>query len=140
MHLQYFDSFASLCISHQSPTTSKSVEITGYICGYLASVFYLCSRFPQLYKNVSDRLSIHLRCGVCFHFVTVTWFAREQCHDPDGRSCIAFAGSDPRRVHLKKTAFIISPLVINRGCVFARVGLDLCVCIYSMCVKMRSRR
>lgn len=35
----------------QSPTTSKSVEITGYICGYLASVFYLCSRFPQLYKN-----------------------------------------------------------------------------------------
>nr|XP_046244576.1 lysosomal amino acid transporter 1 homolog [Scatophagus argus] len=35
----------------QSPTTSKSVEISGYICGYLASVFYLCSRFPQLYKN-----------------------------------------------------------------------------------------
>uniref|UniRef100_A0A3P8TYC4 Solute carrier family 66 member 1 n=1 Tax=Amphiprion percula TaxID=161767 RepID=A0A3P8TYC4_AMPPE len=35
----------------QSPATSKSVEITGYICGYLASVFYLCSRFPQLYKN-----------------------------------------------------------------------------------------
>ncbi|XP_020498536.1 lysosomal amino acid transporter 1 homolog [Labrus bergylta] len=35
----------------QSPPTSRSVEITGYICGYLASVFYLCSRFPQLYKN-----------------------------------------------------------------------------------------
>lgn len=35
----------------QSPATSKSVEISGYICGYLASVFYLCSRFPQLYKN-----------------------------------------------------------------------------------------
>ncbi|XP_022078409.2 lysosomal amino acid transporter 1 homolog [Acanthochromis polyacanthus] len=35
----------------QSPATSKSVEVTGYICGYLASVFYLCSRFPQLYKN-----------------------------------------------------------------------------------------
>lgn len=35
----------------QSPTISKSVEITGYICGYLASIFYLCSRFPQLYKN-----------------------------------------------------------------------------------------
>uniref|UniRef100_A0A8C2ZM48 Lysosomal amino acid transporter 1 homolog n=1 Tax=Cyclopterus lumpus TaxID=8103 RepID=A0A8C2ZM48_CYCLU len=32
-------------------TTSKSVEITGYICGYLASIFYLSSRFPQLYKN-----------------------------------------------------------------------------------------
>lgn len=43
--------FPHLC---QSPATSKSVEITGYICGYLASVFYLCSRFPQLYKNVSD--------------------------------------------------------------------------------------
>lgn len=38
----------------KSPATSKSVEITGYICGYLASVFYLSSRFPQLYKNVSD--------------------------------------------------------------------------------------
>ncbi|XP_062241362.1 lysosomal amino acid transporter 1 homolog [Platichthys flesus] len=35
----------------QSPAASKSVEITGYICGYLASVFYLCSRLPQLYKN-----------------------------------------------------------------------------------------
>ncbi|CAJ1065738.1 lysosomal amino acid transporter 1 homolog [Xyrichtys novacula] len=32
-------------------STSRSVEITGYICGYLASVFYLSSRFPQLYKN-----------------------------------------------------------------------------------------
>ncbi|XP_044210141.1 lysosomal amino acid transporter 1 homolog [Thunnus albacares] len=35
----------------QGPATSKSVEITGYICGYLASIFYLSSRFPQLYKN-----------------------------------------------------------------------------------------
>ncbi|XP_026230699.1 lysosomal amino acid transporter 1 homolog [Anabas testudineus] len=34
----------------QSPNTSK-VEISGYICGYLASIFYLSSRFPQLYKN-----------------------------------------------------------------------------------------
>lgn len=30
------------------------MEITGYVCGYLASVFYLCSRFPQIHKNVSN--------------------------------------------------------------------------------------
>ncbi|XP_035478511.1 lysosomal amino acid transporter 1 homolog [Scophthalmus maximus] len=41
----------SAILDTQSPTASKSVEITGYACGYLASVFYLCSRFPQLYKN-----------------------------------------------------------------------------------------
>ncbi|KAM9733817.1 lysosomal amino acid transporter 1 homolog isoform 2-T2 [Menidia menidia] len=35
----------------QSTAASQSVGITGYICGYLASVFYLSSRFPQLYKN-----------------------------------------------------------------------------------------
>ncbi|KAJ8410752.1 hypothetical protein AAFF_G00187090 [Aldrovandia affinis] len=33
----------------QSP--SNSVEISGYVCGYLASIFYLASRFPQLHKN-----------------------------------------------------------------------------------------
>ncbi|XP_056297817.1 lysosomal amino acid transporter 1 homolog [Pseudoliparis swirei] len=41
----------SATLDTQSPATSKSVEITGYICGYLASIFYLSSRFPQLYKN-----------------------------------------------------------------------------------------
>ncbi|KAK5868340.1 hypothetical protein PBY51_009366 [Eleginops maclovinus] len=41
------DNSASL----DTKSTSKSVEITGYVCGYLASVFYLSSRFPQLYKN-----------------------------------------------------------------------------------------
>lgn len=41
----------STTVDTQSPSTSGSVEITGYVCGYLASVFYLCSRFPQLYKN-----------------------------------------------------------------------------------------
>ncbi|XP_040039157.1 lysosomal amino acid transporter 1 homolog [Gasterosteus aculeatus] len=35
----------------KSPSTSNSVEVTGYVCGYLASIFYLSSRFPQLYKN-----------------------------------------------------------------------------------------
>ncbi|XP_061537919.1 lysosomal amino acid transporter 1 homolog [Phycodurus eques] len=34
-----------------TPTSSKSLEVSGYICGYLATVFYLSSRFPQLYKN-----------------------------------------------------------------------------------------
>lgn len=32
-------------------TANKSVELAGFICGYLATVFYLLSRFPQLYKN-----------------------------------------------------------------------------------------
>ncbi|XP_070983380.1 lysosomal amino acid transporter 1 homolog [Oncorhynchus clarkii lewisi] len=32
-------------------SASNSVEISGYACGYLASIFYLSSRFPQLYKN-----------------------------------------------------------------------------------------
>ncbi|XP_071352388.1 lysosomal amino acid transporter 1 homolog isoform X1 [Trachinotus anak] len=41
----------SVTLDTLSPTTSKSVEITGYICGYLASIFYLSSRLPQLYKN-----------------------------------------------------------------------------------------
>ncbi|XP_041796756.1 lysosomal amino acid transporter 1 homolog [Chelmon rostratus] len=41
----------SATVDTQSPATSKSVEVTGYVCGYLASIFYLCSRFPQLYKN-----------------------------------------------------------------------------------------
>ncbi|KAM4566863.1 lysosomal amino acid transporter 1 homolog isoform 2-T2 [Odontesthes bonariensis] len=41
----------STTLDPQSTATSQSVEITGYVCGYLASVFYLCSRFPQLYKN-----------------------------------------------------------------------------------------
>ncbi|XP_057693999.1 lysosomal amino acid transporter 1 homolog [Corythoichthys intestinalis] len=34
-----------------SPIPSKSFEVSGYICGYLATVFYLSSRLPQLYKN-----------------------------------------------------------------------------------------
>ncbi|XP_029923776.1 lysosomal amino acid transporter 1 homolog [Myripristis murdjan] len=38
-------------IDTQRPATSNTVEITGYVCGYLASIFYLSSRFPQLYKN-----------------------------------------------------------------------------------------
>ncbi|KAM9812359.1 lysosomal amino acid transporter 1 homolog isoform X1 [Syngnathus typhle] len=33
------------------PSSSKTSEVSGYVCGYLATVFYLSSRFPQLYKN-----------------------------------------------------------------------------------------
>lgn len=33
--------------------TSESITTSGYVLGYLASVFYLTSRFPQIYKNVS---------------------------------------------------------------------------------------
>ncbi|KAM9378610.1 LOW QUALITY PROTEIN: lysosomal amino acid transporter 1 homolog [Phaethornis superciliosus] len=28
------------------------IEMSGFICGYISSVFYLGSRFPQLYKNI----------------------------------------------------------------------------------------
>ncbi|XP_070827355.1 lysosomal amino acid transporter 1 homolog [Chaetodon trifascialis] len=41
----------STTLDTQSSDASKSVEIAGYVCGYLASILYLCSRFPQLYKN-----------------------------------------------------------------------------------------
>ncbi|XP_061683298.1 lysosomal amino acid transporter 1 homolog [Syngnathoides biaculeatus] len=34
-----------------SPTLSKSLEVSGFVCGYLSTVFYISSRFPQLYKN-----------------------------------------------------------------------------------------
>ncbi|XP_067851453.1 lysosomal amino acid transporter 1 homolog isoform X2 [Heptranchias perlo] len=46
-----------LRISHHSrsssgqPGTFDSVEFMGYICGYMSCIFYLGSRFPQLYKN-----------------------------------------------------------------------------------------
>ncbi|NXU48001.1 LAAT1 protein, partial [Turnix velox] len=30
-------------------------EMSGFICGYISSVFYLGSRFPQLYKNFRRR-------------------------------------------------------------------------------------
>ncbi|XP_072313798.1 lysosomal amino acid transporter 1 homolog [Eucyclogobius newberryi] len=33
----------------------KSVKLAGFICGYMATIFYLLSRFPQLYKNFQRR-------------------------------------------------------------------------------------
>lgn len=39
-------------VTAQIPSTSeKSVKFAGFVCGYLATAFYLLSRFPQLYKN-----------------------------------------------------------------------------------------
>ncbi|KFO92720.1 Lysosomal amino acid transporter 1, partial [Buceros rhinoceros silvestris] len=31
------------------------IEVSGFICGYISCVFYLGSRFPQLYKNFRRR-------------------------------------------------------------------------------------
>ncbi|KGL78134.1 Lysosomal amino acid transporter 1, partial [Tinamus guttatus] len=39
-------------------TSNRSLdmmEVSGYVCGYLSCVFYLGSRFPQLYKNFRRR-------------------------------------------------------------------------------------
>uniref|UniRef100_A0A8C6T5Y2 PQ-loop repeat-containing protein 2 n=1 Tax=Neogobius melanostomus TaxID=47308 RepID=A0A8C6T5Y2_9GOBI len=42
----------------QAPSTTKeSMKLAGFICGYLATVFYLLSRFPQLYKMYFRRHS-----------------------------------------------------------------------------------
>ncbi|KAM6945957.1 lysosomal amino acid transporter 1 homolog [Aplochiton taeniatus] len=41
------DNSASLDIQ----STSNKGRTSGYVCGYLSSVFYLSSRFPQLHKN-----------------------------------------------------------------------------------------
>ncbi|XP_033833038.1 lysosomal amino acid transporter 1 homolog [Periophthalmus magnuspinnatus] len=36
----------------QGPGTNReSMKLAGFTCGYIATVFYLLSRFPQLYKN-----------------------------------------------------------------------------------------
>ncbi|KAJ7995356.1 hypothetical protein DPEC_G00243720 [Dallia pectoralis] len=32
-------------------SSSNSLTLSGYACGYLASIFFLSSRFPQIYKN-----------------------------------------------------------------------------------------
>lgn len=43
---------SSSTVSAQVPdATKKSMKVAGFVCGYLATAFYLLSRFPQLYKN-----------------------------------------------------------------------------------------
>lgn len=102
----------------QNPATSKSVEISGYVCGYVASVFYLCSRFPQLYKNVSDGLFALLwlhQLGVCICFSFFTFFSGLFV------SSGAFSGAS------WKTVLIICQLVKTRDCVFEEGGV---ICVF----------
>ncbi|KAF1568775.1 UNVERIFIED_CONTAM: hypothetical protein FQV15_0015263, partial [Eudyptes pachyrhynchus] len=40
---------------NQSTNSLDMIEMSGFICGYISCVFYLGSRFPQLYKNFRRR-------------------------------------------------------------------------------------
>ncbi|KAM6258254.1 lysosomal amino acid transporter 1 homolog isoform 2-T2 [Porphyrio hochstetteri] len=42
-------------VMERSSTSLDMVEMSGFICGYISCVFYLGSRFPQLYKNFQRR-------------------------------------------------------------------------------------
>ncbi|XP_074860388.1 lysosomal amino acid transporter 1 homolog [Carettochelys insculpta] len=42
-------------ILEASKNTLGMIEMSGFICGYVSCVFYLGSRFPQLYKNFQRR-------------------------------------------------------------------------------------
>ncbi|XP_053566061.1 lysosomal amino acid transporter 1 homolog [Bombina bombina] len=41
-----------------SENTLGITEMSGFICGYVSSVFYLGSRFPQLYKNFQRKSTV----------------------------------------------------------------------------------
>ncbi|XP_077682006.1 lysosomal amino acid transporter 1 homolog isoform X1 [Eretmochelys imbricata] len=43
-----------------SKNTLGMIEMSGFICGYVSCMFYLGSRFPQLYKNRQGRKTAHL--------------------------------------------------------------------------------
>ncbi|XP_043378614.1 lysosomal amino acid transporter 1 homolog isoform X4 [Chelonia mydas] len=43
-----------------SKNTLGMIEMSGFICGYISCMFYLGSRFPQLYKNRQGRKTAHL--------------------------------------------------------------------------------
>ncbi|MGH0131712.1 UNVERIFIED_CONTAM: hypothetical protein FKN15_036389 [Acipenser sinensis] len=47
------NNFVGCYLTNQLPVQNPIdlMEISGYICGYLSCIFYLGSRFPQLYKN-----------------------------------------------------------------------------------------
>ncbi|NXG79729.1 LAAT1 protein, partial [Baryphthengus martii] len=40
--------------------TLDMIEMPGFVCGYISCVFYLGSRFPLLYKNVSREGTTYL--------------------------------------------------------------------------------
>ncbi|XP_035422369.1 lysosomal amino acid transporter 1 homolog isoform X5 [Cygnus atratus] len=42
-------------VLERSNTSLDMIEMSGFICGYVSCVFYLGSRFPQLYKNFRRR-------------------------------------------------------------------------------------
>ncbi|XP_035190634.1 lysosomal amino acid transporter 1 homolog isoform X5 [Oxyura jamaicensis] len=42
-------------VLERSNASLDMIEMSGFICGYISCVFYLGSRFPQLYKNFQRR-------------------------------------------------------------------------------------
>ncbi|NWR71680.1 LAAT1 protein, partial [Centropus unirufus] len=42
-------------VIQRSNNSLDMIEMSGFICGYLSCVFYLGSRFPQLYQNFQRR-------------------------------------------------------------------------------------
>ncbi|NXX82513.1 LAAT1 protein, partial [Urocolius indicus] len=42
-------------VTNRSNSSLDMIEMSGFICGYMSCVFYLGSRFPQLYKNFRRR-------------------------------------------------------------------------------------
>ncbi|KAJ0063876.1 hypothetical protein NL108_012864, partial [Boleophthalmus pectinirostris] len=40
-----------ICVLQGPGINRKSMKLAGFVCGYIATIFYLLSRFPQLYKN-----------------------------------------------------------------------------------------
>ncbi|NWX09768.1 LAAT1 protein, partial [Caloenas nicobarica] len=42
-------------VMERSDNSLDMIEMSGFICGYISCVFYLGSRFPQLYKNFRRR-------------------------------------------------------------------------------------
>ncbi|XP_074988266.1 lysosomal amino acid transporter 1 homolog isoform X4 [Caretta caretta] len=54
--------FIGCYLTNQLPiqNTLGMIEMSGFICGYVSCMFYLGSRFPQLYKNRQGRKTAHL--------------------------------------------------------------------------------
>jgi len=53
------------------------IEMSGFVCGYISCVFYLGSRFPQLYKNVSLFLAEYT-C-IFYQMLSVAWDLASKC-------------------------------------------------------------
>ncbi|NXG63012.1 LAAT1 protein, partial [Hemiprocne comata] len=46
---------AQSTVIKRNNSSLNMIEMSGFICGYISCVFYLGSRFPQLYKNFQRR-------------------------------------------------------------------------------------